>query len=166
MSTRSMTIIAQSYDGDGRFVPLYRHCDGYPAEAGKALSDILDTCPKCPEDILAALLALRYDDLSSFRTYPEPIYRAATWQAHEQGDLEHVYEVRPVADPTSNGVRRAAQGWEVKHWVRSGWGQGTGDYRNWPGCVYTQKEFAFYVQREVDAMAKRVLIHAKRNSLP
>lgn len=83
MSTRSMTIVAQPYSDANAFAPLYRHSDGYPAEAGKAIVDVLETFPTCCEDIVAKLLSLRYDS-SPGRTYPEPIYRAATWGPADQ----------------------------------------------------------------------------------
>jgi hypothetical protein len=156
VSTRSMTIVRQPYAGPDKFVPLYRHCDGYPAEAGKAVADVLATKPTCPEDILAGLLALRYEA-------GDPIYRAATWMPHEQGDLEHVYEIAPeTIGPSETRVRPPVTSWTVKHYVRQGWGAGSDDYRSWSHSTMTEAEFAFFIDAEVKAQAKRLLAWQKQ----
>lgn len=94
MSTRSMTLVQQTYSGDrDAFIPLYRHCDGYPAEAGAALLEALKDNPRTCEDIVRRLLV---GDIGE--------YRLATWGPEEQGDLEHVYV-----------VRRENDAWRVTH---------------------------------------------------
>lgn len=139
MSTRSMTIVEQPYSGDAdAFVPLYRHCDGYPAEAGAALCEILAREPQDAEAIVCALLALRYDQ-SPYQSHPEPVYRAATWQPEDQGDLEHVYK-----------VHRAEGAWRVTHYALSRGvpDKDREDYRRWPNADYSLPEFVDLVNRE------------------
>ena len=70
MSTRSVTTIHESCRGErnvspanaigGRLAALYRHCDGYPAEAGATLAEALRSA-KSPSDAVAALLAHTYE---------------------------------------------------------------------------------------------------------
>ena len=146
MSTRSMTLVQQRYDSPDDFIPLYRHCDGYLSEAGKAILKALDTDPApldC-EQVLARLLAERYDYEGNDCG---PIYRAATWMPDKQGDLEHVYVLRYDLDPEAEhlGPRLPARLWTVTHYHREAWGDD--DYRKWPNDTYTVEQFR-------DAVAK------------
>jgi hypothetical protein len=150
MSTRSMVVVAQRYDGDGgKGIPLYRHSDGYLAEAGAAIVETLKDNPPDCEAVLARLLALRYEYDGEDHG---PIYRAATWRPEGQSDLEHVYAINYFTVGGARcGVRNAATVWRIKHFHREGWtekGAGGGDYREWPVTEYTVEGFAAAVNAE------------------
>jgi hypothetical protein len=151
MSTRSMTLIAQPYSDAGKYVPLYRHCDGYPA--GASLAEVFgvlrhkgDGEPQHAEAFLGYLLNMRYDKAGgiTFGTQGDPVYRAATWQPEDQGDLEFVYV-----------VSREGSSWTITVHTRKGWDDGSDDWRTWPSQTYTPIEFDTYVIAERAEMTKR-----------
>jgi hypothetical protein len=134
MSTRSMTLVQQLHYGLDDFVPLYRHCDGYPAEAGAALLEALKDNPKTCEAVVKRLLV---GDIGE--------YRLATWMPERQGDLEHVYV-----------VARQDGKWTIRHHSRKhhAWGEGTEDYRGegWDSVSYILDEFRQMVNRDRQEM--------------
>jgi hypothetical protein len=133
-----MTLIQQLYSGKrDDFVPLYRHCDGYPAEAGAALLEALRDNPKSCEEIVKRLLV---GDIGE--------YRLATWMPEDQGDLEHVYV-----------VSRQDGAWTIKqHSRRRGWAEGTDDYRGsgWYAVLYSLDDFRKIVNRDRQEMNGRM----------
>jgi hypothetical protein len=146
MSTRSMVVVAQRYDGDDKGIPIYRHSDGYLAEAGASIVEALKGNPPDCEAVLARLLALRYEYNGEDHG---PIYRAAIWQPEAQGDLEHVYRLDYLTTAGIRcGPRCAASVWRVTHYERKGWESGTDDYRNWPHATLTVAELAAQVNAE------------------
>lgn len=144
MSTRSMTLVEQSYSGKNEFIPLYRHCDGYPAEAGATIAEALMRAPTCAEDVLCYLLGLRYDGHGG---HQEPHYRAATWMPNEQGDLEHVYIIeRACIDADGGGVRPAVREWTVTHFDR---GHSEAEsFRDWPHTTHGLASWIAAVNRD------------------
>jgi hypothetical protein len=133
MSTRSMTLVQQLYSGVDDFIPLYRHCDGYPAEAGAALLEALKDNPKTCEAVVKRLLV---GDIGE--------YRLATWMPDKQGDLEHVYVVA-----SKDGA------WTIRHYSRRrGWEEGTEDYRGkgWDSALYSLEDFRMLVNRDRQEM--------------
>jgi len=136
MSTRSMTLVQQPYSGKDSFIALYRHCDGYPAEAGAAVIEALRQTPppadricgpglSC-EDIVRRLLA---GDLGE--------YRLADWTPSDQGDLEHVYVLT-----RKDGI------WSVRWAHREGWDEKQESWRDWPQANYSLAEFVRIVNCE------------------
>jgi hypothetical protein len=132
-----MTIIENRYCGPDAFVPLYRHMDGYPAEAGASLLEVLKSAYDA-EGVVSGLLALRYEGPGYIPSdMPEPIYRASTWLPEDQADLEYVYE-----------VRRTADSWTVKVYTRGRWTEGEVKYRDWPAGTHSMTTLAELVNSE------------------
>jgi uncharacterized protein YceH (UPF0502 family) len=96
MSTRSVTTIRSTH---GAQLALYRHHDGYPAEAGGAILEALRGATSA-ETVAARLLALQYTDTPGG---PRTIYELTT-SAEGHGDLEHTYEVIETWNEERNGV--------------------------------------------------------------
>jgi hypothetical protein len=142
-----MTIIYQPYDGPDSFLTLYRHCDGYPAEAGAAIVEVLKGNPPDCETILAGLLSMRYNHEGR---PSEPIYRPVTYGPDQQGDLEHVYAIR--RQHTEDG----AQFWTITHSHRIGWTEGQDEWTSWPKQTYTLAGFVEVVNQERRQMNYRL----------
>jgi hypothetical protein len=133
-----MVTVTQPYSGPGESVPLYRHYDGHPGEAGATLLEILRGNPRDTEAVVAALLSVRYED-------GRPTYRAATWKPEDQGDLEHVYH-----------VERVDGAWTVTHYARPGWTEGASDKPcDWPHARHSLAEFLEVVNRDRKQMNAR-----------
>lgn len=125
MSTRSVTVIHQTYDDVA--VALYRHCDGYPAVAGAGLATALSG-NATPETAVARLLGITYD-----ATDYRPVEHAYHFHngPETQGDLEHVYIAR----------HNHTDGWNVTHYQRQGWSEGSDEYSHWPSTTFTLADF-------------------------
>jgi hypothetical protein len=119
-------------------VALYRHCDGYLAEAGAALAEALKGTTH-PETAAARLLAPEYE-ATSFRP-AAPVYRFTT-AADDHGDLDHTYEA---------AYRNGA--WTVLHAARNSFSEGEGWH---PVATYTLAEFAVAVNRDRAETNKRI----------
>ena len=147
MSTRSMTMVAQPYSGDGKYIALYRHCDGYPSVAGAAIAEVLSRVSLNCEGICVALLTL-----------PDAEYRLATWMPSEQGDLEHIYTLQ--WNGRNAGSADYSGAWSIKHEKRIAWNDTPAD---WESKSYTLAEWVKFVERERKAMEARIAAyHAKR----
>jgi hypothetical protein len=142
-----MTIIHQPYDNPDSFLTLYRHCDGYPAEAGAAIIEVLKGNPPDCEAILAGLLAMRYDRKDGTS---EPIYRPVTYGPDQQGDLEHVYSIR--RQKADDGT----VAWTVTHSHRIGWTEGSDEVPSWPKQTYSLAAFVEVVNQERRQMNYRL----------
>lgn len=152
MSTRSMTVL----EGEAMPLRLYRHCDGYPACAGKALADALSpggTLDKGNGPIQAAARLLRETYEASAHCKAQPIYELAHWTPEQQGDLEHVYVARWYG----------SVGWRIEHRERTGWGPGGAEV--WAKTKYTLPEFQAFCAREVAAMELRIAEYEKRRAV-
>jgi hypothetical protein len=153
-----MILVAETYDDGSKFIPLYRHCDGYLTGAGSTIAEALGKSPVDAESLLALLLAERYDDEGADRG---PVHRAATWQPDEQSDLEYVYVIRAHGDGGRRiGVRNAVAGWTVTVHARfeyqpEGW-------REWPATTYTLAELEAALVRERSAEDARRAAYAAR----
>ena len=136
MSTRSMTVIRSQ----GCSVNLYRHFDGYPAEAGASLLAAIgsDQAYKAPAGVVDALLQYGRPGPDA-RPWEHPDYEVAFYGAEDQGDLEHVYlaEFRDANRDQGKPAR-----WEVRHYARpdGGWDSKHDSFRAWT-CTCTDLEW-------------------------
>jgi hypothetical protein len=148
MSTRSMTLVQQSYSGPDAFIPLYRHCDGYPAEAGAAIVEALNslTAEKDGSRLSGACEAI----VSRLLKGDIGEYRLANWMPNDQGDLEHVYWIfREI----NNG---SWSNWKIRHAARAGWVESQKTVDDWPTATYSLAEFVAFVNLERQQMNKRI----------
>jgi hypothetical protein len=106
---------------------LYRHCDGYPAEAGAALLEAVARAHGVGQPSAAEVTRRLLGQPSEERGD----YELADWRPEDQGDLEHVYVVE---------VREPAM---VTHYARAGSSDADADdYRKWPHARHTLAAFA------------------------
>jgi len=141
MSTRCMVLVAETYDDGSKFIPLYRHSDGYPLGAGSTILEALDKAPVDAESLLAILLAERYTFESGLVGRDGgPVHRAATWQPEEQGDLEYVYVIKPAARGPSIGARSGVAAWTVTIHERGSFANQVEDWRKWGNLTYTREQ--------------------------
>jgi hypothetical protein len=142
MSTRSVTTFhasdARNTARGFRQAALYRHSDGYPAEAGAALVEALQASATTSQ-ACALLLAKQYDSPYSIGG-KRPVYEL-TSKASDHGDLEHEYV-----------AWRAKDGWHIEHSVRMGWG-GEVEFSR---TTYTLPEFVSLVNRDRAGINQRI----------
>lgn len=138
-----MTLVA----GERATVYLYRHCDGYPAEAGTTLYAALGT-EAAPASFDAAVRHLLAGADGSR-------YELADWKPEHQGDLEHVYEAR----------HRKSGGWSVLHWSRprGAWDPAHDNYRAWPCAVLDLSGLCILVNRDRREMNARMAVLRAQN---
>ena len=152
MSTRSMTVL----EGEAMPLRLYRHCDGYPAFAGKALADALSPAGTLDKDngpIQATARLLRETYEATSYCAARPIYELAHWAPEQQGDLEHVYVARWYG----------SVGWKIEHRERTGWGPGGAEV--WTKNKYTLPEFQAFTERERAVHDARAADYEKRRAV-
>lgn len=128
MATRSVTTIRNTH---GAAVALYRHHDGYPAEAGGALLEALRRATSA-EMIIARLLSLMEDAPGGPRTIYE-----LTGGADQHGDREHTYDVTATWDRKHGRVI-----YSIRH------GRRRPHFEAWTYDVYTTLQFVEVVNRE------------------
>ena len=128
MSTRSCVVIEGRSAGH---LDLYRHFDGYPAEAGASLLVALKETDS-PE-LVAARLLVEARDIDD----PRPQYEIT--DAEQHGDLEHVYVVRRINVPPA---------WSIEHYARGRGNWEQDDWRQWTKQTYTAEGFAELVNQE------------------
>lgn len=147
-------------------VYIYRHCDGYPAEVGGHLVEVIRASVAHPSGgwysaagvagkVLAALLGARYEK-ASYEDAPRAIYELTS---DYHGDIEHAYEVK-VPDSWASGpakvkVRHAARPSHfppVDEWCRG-------------GSFVSVDDFAKVVNRERVASNRRLAELAKESKI-
>jgi hypothetical protein len=144
MSTRSVTTINGVYGS----VALYRHCDGYPGEAGASLVEAV-TGAQSAELAASRLLALRYEHSAGGNS--RGMYELTT-AADDHGDLEHAYEVRAQVFYVGNTDRVRRLRWFVNHSKRVAW-----DGPNqWQTAVLDLPQFVDVVNRDRAEMNARM----------
>lgn len=119
---------------------LYRHCDGYPAEAGRSLVDAIKAQGQ------SGIAEIAQELLTPSAKHK---YELVDYQPDEQGDLEHVYVVTAYDDlPEDDGS--TPQSYSIEHRSLRNWSPAS-----WVSAKYSVSDFEAFVSRKEAELQER-----------